>query len=367
MQLSSRAFPSLRLLSAAVLAAVAACSGGSSDGPQGPAGPGATTGSLAVTITGLPGEITPSVVVTGPGGYSLTMTGSATVGSLTPGAYTITPARTVNVGLAYVTPDPAISAQVTAGGQASAAVTYALRINPRSTANRTDENALSKYRIMYVLPSDGVDRNLDTDGTLVRSISSWQRWYATQTAGRSLRLDLANGAPDIVFARIAKSDAVMMSYGDFIRDTLEAQLAPTYGSPNTLLLVYYDGGHQTRCGSAAYPPALPGVVAAIFLKGLASSSFPCSANPFAASPTAAPGYIEFVAAHESLHLLGIVSPTAPNYSNQHVGNDPTDLMYAGSQPWQPSKLDATKTNYYNAAGLPVGIINLSVSPFLVQQ
>ena len=367
MRMFNRAFPSPRFLAGAGVAVLAACSGGSSDSPGGPTNPGPTTGSLNVTISGLPGEITPSVDVTGPGGYSLNVKGSQTIGSLTPGAYTVTPARTMNVGLAYTTPTPTISAQVTAGGSVSAAVNYALRINARSTANRTDENTLSKYRIMYVLPSDGVDRNLDTDGTLVRSISSWERWYATQTNGKSLRLDLSDGAPDIVFARIAKSDAVMTSYGDFIRDTLEAQLAPTYGSPNTLLLVYYDGGHQSRCGSAAYPPGLPGIVAAVFLKGLASSSFPCSANPFAASPTAAPGYIEFVAAHEVLHLLGIVSPTAPNYSNQHVGNDPTDLMYAGALPWQPSKLDATKSNYYNAASLPAGIINLLNSPFLVLQ
>jgi hypothetical protein len=320
-----------------------------------------------VTITGLPGDVTPSVDVTGPGGYSLNVKGNQTIGNLAPGAYTLTPARATNVGLAYATPNPTISAQVTAGGQATAAVNYALRVNARSTSNRTDENALSKYRIMYVLPSDGVDRNLDTDGTLVRSISSWERWYASQAGGRSLRLDLSDGAPVIVFVRLAKSDAVMTSYSDAIRDSLEATLAPTYKSANTLLLVYYDGGHQSRCGSAAYPPGLPGVVAAIFLKGLASSSFPCSANPFAATPTAVPGYIEFVAAHEALHLLGIVSPTAPNYSNQHVGNDPTDLMYAGNQPWQPSKLDATKTNYYSTASLPNGIINLNNSPFLVQQ
>ena len=219
---------------------------------------------------------------------------------------------------------------------------------------------------MYVLPSDGTDRNLDTDGTIVRSISSWERWYSGQTNGHYLRLDTSGGAPDITFFRISRSDAVMTSYGDFVRDTLEKLLtAGGFAStPNTLLLVYYDGGHQTRCGSSAYPPSLPGVMAALFLKGLATSAVPCATNPFAATPTSAPGYIEFVAAHEALHLLGIVSPAAPNYVTTHVGNDPTDLMYAGNQVWRPATLDVTKTNYYNPAGLPAGVINLATSAYL---
>ena len=225
---------------------------------------------------------------------------------------------------------------MTDGGTATATLTYAIKTLPRSTANRPDGGVVNKYRVMYVLPSDGADRNLDTDGTIIRTLSSIQRWFASQTGGRHLRLDMSDDALDITFARIGRTDAAMTSYGDFIRDTLEKELvAGGYSSPNTLLLVYYDGGHQSRCGSAATPPALVGPVGAIFLKGLAASSFPCANNPFAATPWAPPTYIEFTAAHEALHLLGIVSAGAPDFNNYHVDNDPTDLMYAGAQPWHP--------------------------------
>ena len=95
------------------------------------------------------------------------------------------------------------------------------------------------------------------------------------------------------------------------------------------------------------------------------SAVPCATNALAATPTAAPGYFEFTAAHEALHLLGIVSSGAPNFSNQHVGNNPTDLMYAGALPWQPSVLDVTKTNYYSTGTLAAGVSNLAQSLFLV--
>ncbi|MDQ2889784.1 MAG: hypothetical protein M3R65_04390 [Gemmatimonadota bacterium] len=359
----ARALPTSGRLAAALM--IMACGGGGgSDGSSlTPTGPGAT-GSLNVVVAGLPGNRVPSITVAGPNSYSSTLAAAGTLSGLAPGSYTITPGPVADVGLTYVTAP--VTATVTANATASASVSYALAVLPRATANRTDESALPKYHVMYVLPSDGIDRSLDTDGTLARSISSWERWYTTQTGGKYLRLDTSNGAVDITFARIPRSDATMTSYGDFLRDTLEKDLrAAGYTStPNTLYLVYYDGGHATRCASAAWPPALPGVVAGIYLKGLASSSVPCATNPFAATPSASPGYIEFVAAHEVLHLQGIVSPGAPNFSNQHVGNDPTDLMYAGSQVWRPATLDVTKTNYYNAGGLPAGIVNLATSAYL---
>ncbi len=62
-----------------------------------------------------------------------------------------------------------------------------------------------------------------------------------------------------------------------------------------------------------------------------------------------------------------MSAAAPNHSAGHVNNDPTDLMYAGAEPWRPATLDVTKTNYYNATTpLGAGVVNFSDSPFLTQ-
>ncbi len=343
-----------------VFAIITGCSGGSDT----PTTPGATTGSMSITVTGLPTGINPSIVVSGPGGYSNTVTAPVTLSSLVPGAYTLTAPRAKDVGIDYAA--DVAQASVTAGSQANSTVAYSIRILARSPTNRTDESSALKFKLMYVLPSDGTDRSLDTNGTITKEVSSWNRWLATQAGGRYLRLDTSDGGIDIEFAKVSRTDAVMTSYGTFVRDTLEAELKRGGFIPaNTFVIAYYEGGNSTACASAAIPPGLPGQLGAVFLKGLATSSFPCASNAFAASPTAAPQYLQFVALHETLHLLGIVSATAPNYVSSHVGNSPTDLMYAGSLPWAPSVLDFSKTNYYNAAGLPAGIVNLAQSAGLV--
>jgi hypothetical protein len=342
-------------------AAFAACNGANGGGT--PVDP--SPGDLQVTIAGLPDtSFRGSYTIAGGGLTSPVYTGDR-LQQLQPGSYTITPRIVSDRGIGYLAPP--ITVQVTSLGRAEARVTYALGISPRSSTNRPDETVLNKVKLLYALPSDGTDRNLDTDGTIHRTISSGQRWLASQTGGRYMRYDVADGALDIAFVRLPRTDAVYLGYGAFIRDTIEKDLkAAGWNQANTLLLVYYDGRQVDRCGSAAWPPALPGTVAGLYLRGAPTSAGPCAGNPFAISPIAAPGYWEFVAQHELFHLLGLVSTAAPNHAlSGHVGNDPTDLMYAGSLPWRPATVDVTKTNYYNAAGLPAGVTNFATSPYVV--
>ena len=349
----------------AVLSLLAGC-GGKSDGGIAPP-PAATTGSLAVGMSGLPADVTASVVVTGPSGYTSTLTAGQTLAALPPGSYTLTPARVTDRSVGYA----AVAATVTvvAGATASASAAYALRILSRSTTNRTDVITAARVKLLYALPSDGVDRGLDTTGTMHRTISSGQRWLASQTGNRYLRYDASDGGLDITFVRLPRTDAAYNSYGAFIRDTMEKDLkAAGWTQADVILLAYYEGKHVDRCASAAQPGRLEGTLGAIYLNGAPTSAVPCSTQPFAASPTAAPGYIDFVAVHELFHLLGLVSATAPNHALAgHVGNDPTDLMYAGTLVWRPATVDVTKTNYYNPTGLPAGVRNFISSPYVVAQ
>ena len=346
----------------ATLFLLIACGGGS-DGPT-PA-PAGAVGSLTVTISGLPGDVTPSVSVTGPSGYTQTIGATRTLTGLTTGVYSVTGANVSDRSIGYAA--PVASATVSANATASATAAYSLRILPRTTANRTDESTSPRLKVLYALPSDGSDRGFDTDGTLHRTLSSGQRWLASQTAGRSVRYDVSDGGLDITFVRLPRTDAVYYSYNAFIRDSIEKDLrAAGWTQSNVLLLVYYDGQQFDRCASAAWPPALPGTVAAIYLKGWPTGALPCATNQFAVSPTAAPGYLEYAAQHEIFHLLGVVSTAAPNQAiSGHVGNDPTDLMYAGPLPWRPSTVDVTKTNYYNPTGLPGAVTNFASSPYVV--
>lgn len=111
--------PWLALLLACCLGLLAACGGGDDANPV----PG--SGSLNVTIGGLPAGVAAAVTVTGPASYSKLLTASGTIDGLAPGAYAVS-AASVLQGTASLVPVPATQqVQVTAGATASATVTYA--------------------------------------------------------------------------------------------------------------------------------------------------------------------------------------------------------------------------------------------------
>lgn len=238
----------------------------------------------------------------------------------------------------------------------------------RATADRPDAVVGSQVHVMYVLPSDGVDRLLDVNGTLANSVGSWQTWLAGQTGGRRFRLDTsAGGSLDITFVKLARTNAVMTGYGGFVRDTIEKDLAALgFAVPNKLYAVYYDGGSSFACGSGAWPPGLPGRVAGMYLQGTAPGAPNCNTNPFATSPTAAPGYLEYGMIHEVLHTLGFVAANAPHQRlNGHLP-EPNDLMYAGTLPWALPNLvlDVGHDDYFGE-NVPAGTLNLRDNAFLL--
>ena len=86
----------------------------------------AVTGSLAVTIDGLPGGVNAAVAVTGPAGFTQQLTASQTLTGLAPGTYTIA-ASSVDRPDGRWSPTPATqAANVTAGATVAATLTYAL-------------------------------------------------------------------------------------------------------------------------------------------------------------------------------------------------------------------------------------------------
>ncbi|WP_215406864.1 PQQ-dependent sugar dehydrogenase [Janthinobacterium sp. JC611] len=108
----------LVLLLACCLGLLAACGGG--DAPPAPG-----SGSLNVTIRGLPAGVAAAVTVTGPASYSKLLTASGTLDGLTPGTYAVG-AASVLQGTASLVPVPATQqVQLGAGATASATVTYA--------------------------------------------------------------------------------------------------------------------------------------------------------------------------------------------------------------------------------------------------
>ncbi len=119
-----RSSASMRQPAIALLALLAACGGGGGDGATEPR---PTTGSLIVTIAGLPTGAPAAVTITGPGSFSRTVTATETITSLTPGSYTVTSAPvTAGDGRYAASPSSQPIAVVAGTVPAVATVTYAL-------------------------------------------------------------------------------------------------------------------------------------------------------------------------------------------------------------------------------------------------
>jgi hypothetical protein len=83
------------------------------------------TGSLAVTITGLPAGVAAAVGVSGPGGFSETIAVSQTLNGLTPGHYDVSAAPVHEAGTTHTPTVGGSPATVTPGVVATATVAYA--------------------------------------------------------------------------------------------------------------------------------------------------------------------------------------------------------------------------------------------------
>lgn len=329
-----------------LIALVSSCGGGSSSGSSQNVAPVIPTGT-SVTASCIPAAIQRlgtsqcSASVLGTGNIDSSVMWSADGGTIDSSGMLIGPADAGSVTItATSVGEPSVSGQ-----------TVVVVASDRAVSDLADDQSGYQIHVLYVVASNGMDRALDTDGTIALSVESWNAWLSTQTGGIDLRLDTANGALDITFVRLNRSDAQMNAYGAQIRDQLETELATKgFDVSNKLYLVYYDGGgaQTPSCGGGAYPPSLPGTVAALYLNGMPSGSAPCSTNPFATAVDS-PGYIEFVGIHEVMHVLGFVPSCSPNETAAgHVFDDNIDVMYAGPLAWNPIVLDVNRDDYYEA-------------------
>jgi len=235
----------------------------------------------------------------------------------------------------------------------------------RAFDDQPDDRTGPQIHLVYAIPSDGDDSGLDLDGTIAESVGVAQGWLAGQTGGRSFRLDTFNGEPDITFLQLSRTDEEIADEGPFVREALEQELvAAGLDEPDKRYEVFYDGTSTFACGGGAWPPTLPGKVAALYLHGLPNSAVPCDRNAFA-SAGGVPRYWEFSWIHELVHTLGFVATCAPNHTRAgHVSTPTNDLMYAGDAPWNLNGvvLDDENDDYYahDDAGCP----DLADSPYL---
>jgi sugar lactone lactonase YvrE len=117
-----------RLLWVAVAWVGLACSSTTAPSGGGGGGGGNATGTLAIAVT-VPNGVAPTITITGPSGYSKTLSSTQTLTSLATGSYTISAGTGLTadsiVSIAYAGSVTGSPATVTANGTTTATVTYA--------------------------------------------------------------------------------------------------------------------------------------------------------------------------------------------------------------------------------------------------
>ncbi|HUG27708.1 MAG TPA: zinc-dependent metalloprotease family protein [Gemmatimonadales bacterium] len=149
----------------------------------------ATTGSIAVTIRGLPSGVSAPVTYAGPSGVSGSVSSSQTLAGLAPGEWTFS-AASVSVGADTYIPTPvSLSVTLVAGSTSSAGITYALE--GASTLN---------LRVSTAYLTQGIQR-LDHGVELVAGRAAYLRVFAvastTNTAQPRVRVRLYHGGNEV--------------------------------------------------------------------------------------------------------------------------------------------------------------------------
>lgn len=140
-----RSIFSAMTLVASVLAVAPTVSCGGGGGGTPVTTPPPTTGSMTLTVNGLPSPVPAAIAISGPGSFSLNATGSVTIPNLGPGSYTVNASNVVSGGSTYLGSPATQAAIVVAGQTVIATVAYAAQAisvsvsptNPRVGANGT--------------------------------------------------------------------------------------------------------------------------------------------------------------------------------------------------------------------------------------
>jgi len=140
-----------------------------------------TTGTLVVTVSGLPLGVNADVVVEGPNGFRRALTGTTTLDGLSPGTYTVTARDVATPGGVYRATVQGSPVQVEAGATSGVGVSY--QLDPATApgdllvdVNGLPSGALGSVRVQG---PGGFDRSI-TQTTLLSSLPAG---YYTVSAG----------------------------------------------------------------------------------------------------------------------------------------------------------------------------------------
>lgn len=215
----------------------------------------------------------------------------------------------------------------------------------RATADRPDESGLSALHVIYMVPADGIDEELDLDGTLDAAVASMNAWFLRETPGRQLRLDTFTSgrasALDITFVRGEKTQAEYAAHADgvFVAITDELEARGWNDDPGLKRYVVYYGGpaeSMNVCGTAYYNTL--GTDYAQWSVVFLDAATGCGAREFGTPETGA-GRSEAIAVQEMLHNEALARPQSPHHCWAFQGHLCTAAAGAVLEDLDPESFD----------------------------
>jgi hypothetical protein len=234
---------------------------------------------------------------------------------------------------------------------------------PRATTDRDDDFPGKQIHLVYIVPSDGQDRQFDIGGEITTSVNAIQNWLHGQTGGKQLRIDTYHGKYDITYVHTNQSKGYYQNKGSGLLNEVQRYVQDTahLNNQNKVYAMYFEGGSVYACGASYVPSRYP----LLDFYGSYPTGEKCEIDPFGAEPNH-PQYMDFVMMHEIFHSLGAVSEKAPHETPSnpdHVNDSAQDIMNYRYFPLNPL-LDVNQDDYYGIS-LGTGITNIKQSPYMV--
>jgi hypothetical protein len=235
------------------------------------------TGSIAVTVSGLPSNATALVTVNGPGGFARAMTASGTLVGLVPGVYSVS-AAAVSAGGESYSVSPATQSVTVAASLVASPLVVSYRARAATLVVRIAGAPGGAQEMVRVTGPNNFDRSLTTSTTLdglapgtytvtaneiVQPSAIWRA--SPSTAQRTLALD-ARDSVDVQYAVASGSIAVSVSglpsgtNANMQLSGPNGYLVPVTGTSTFVRLtpgVYGLAGSSVSSGGTQYSPTPP--------------------------------------------------------------------------------------------------------------
>lgn len=193
--------------------------------------------------------------------------------------------------------------------------------NVRTVRDQPDDFAGPQIHVVYALPSNAEDLNLDRYGDIARSFEHIQAWLV-DAIGYRLRLDTHAGELDVSYLRLPFTNMEIRNAGFFeVMDFIYSGIADQVGVRSEKTYAVYYFGESVFGGLGAVQPRLAVTMVDTVTRRqrVLPGRYPEGA-----------GYWEAVMVHELFHTFGAVPTCAPNEGGGfHVTDSGDDLMFAG--------------------------------------